>query len=415
MCHEDGMTKDQMPRTSTARLEEKCERLTKQWIHSKTLDSSQKKDLEKFVEHMEDEGFNPRTRYACISVLLGFARYIKKPFKNATTEDIKEYLRQTTKNGNVNSWNNAAMRIRKFYQWLYEMKEKEYPEQVSWIKYRNGKKQLPIDHFLTKEEFYRFVNSTDNSRDRALMMVLWDSGGRISEILDLRIKNVEFDQYGAVLILNGKTGMRRVRLIESAPDLQTWLNQHPFKDNPDAPIWQSTLSRDSEGKMIPEGIALNSVYWLFEKYKKKSGLKKDIHPHLLRHMKATQLASVLSEQELKVMFGWTPDSRMASVYIHLSGEDLDKKLLKVSGIKTKEEEKSLKHGLRLCPRCKYKNSPLSKFCSQCGLALDLKTAMELEKVSGGIDKYLTKVLEDEEVKTLLLSKLKNIAASEERK
>jgi len=403
-----------MPRTSTARLEEKCERLTKRWIHDKTLESSQEKDLERFVEHMEDEGFNPRTRYACISVLLGFARQLKKPFKNATTEDVKEYLRKINKNGNsANSWNNAAMRIRKFYQWLYGMKGKEYPEQVSWIKYRSGKKQLPIDHFLTKEEFYQFVNSTDNSRDRALIMVSWDSGGRISEILDLRIKNVEFDQYGAVLILNGKTGMRRVRLIESAPDLQTWINQHPFKDNPDAPIWQSTLSRDSEGKMIPEGIALNSVYWLFDKYKKKSGLKKDIHPHLLRHMKATQLASVLSEQELKVMFGWAPDSRMASVYTHLSGEDLDKKLLKVSGIKIKGEEKSLKHGLRLCPRCKYKNSPLSKFCSQCGLALDLKTAMTLEKVSGGIDKYLTTVLEDKEVKTLLLSKLKTIAASEE--
>jgi len=40
------------------------------------------------------------------------------------------------------------------------------------------------------------------------------------------VGDVEFDRLGAVIIVRGKTGMRRIRLIESVPDLQRWLAVH---------------------------------------------------------------------------------------------------------------------------------------------------------------------------------------------
>ncbi|NJD52503.1 MAG: hypothetical protein FIB07_06490 [Candidatus Methanoperedens sp.] len=64
-----------------------------------------------------------------------------------------------------------------------------------------------------------------------------ESGARISELGNLKIKHVKFDQYGAVLMVDGKTGMRRVRIIFSSPYLATWLVNHPFRDNPEAFVW----------------------------------------------------------------------------------------------------------------------------------------------------------------------------------
>ncbi|MGA2789578.1 MAG: site-specific integrase [Candidatus Bathyarchaeia archaeon] len=54
--------------------------------------------------------------------------------------------------------------------------------------------------------------AAENPRDKALISVLYESGCRIGEILSLKIRN-KFDNNCSVLIVNGKTGQHRVRLI----------------------------------------------------------------------------------------------------------------------------------------------------------------------------------------------------------
>ncbi len=46
-----------------------------------------------------------------------------------------------------------------------------------------------------------------------------------------------FDKYGAVLMVTGKTGDRRIRLVASTLTLQSWLNDHPIKNDPEAYLW----------------------------------------------------------------------------------------------------------------------------------------------------------------------------------
>ena len=61
----------------------------------------------------------------------------------------------------------------------------------------------------------------ENPRDKALISVLYKNGCRIGEILTLKVRNVEVDANGVVLIVNGETGQRKVRLIHSVPRLMT--------------------------------------------------------------------------------------------------------------------------------------------------------------------------------------------------
>jgi integrase/recombinase XerD len=72
-----------------------------------------------------------------------------------------------------------------------------------------------------------------------LILLIYETGGRIGEILSLSLRAISFDRYGAILTVGGKTGGRRVRIIFSAGALAEWLNHHPSKDDPDSPLWTS--------------------------------------------------------------------------------------------------------------------------------------------------------------------------------
>jgi ribosomal protein L40E len=85
---------------------------------------------------------------------------------------------------------------------------------------------------------------------------------------------------------------------------------------------------------------------------------------------------------------------MPARYVHLSGRDVDQAILKLHGIKVEEKVRSevtLKP--KTCPRCNNSNSPTAKFCQQCSLALDVKTAIELERATSQAEETTTKVLE----------------------
>ena len=59
---------------------------------------------------------------------------------------------------------------------------------------------------------------------------------------------------------------------------------------------------------------------------------------------------------MKELFGWAKGSDMPSVYVHLSGRDVDKALLKAYGIEEGEESKPILTP-KECPRCKRKATP----------------------------------------------------------
>ena len=53
----------------------------------------------------------------------------------------------------------------------------------------------------------------------------------------MQIKHISFEKYGARLTVTGKTGARKILVINCTPYLQQWINQHPENDNPDAFLW----------------------------------------------------------------------------------------------------------------------------------------------------------------------------------
>jgi integrase len=83
---------------------------------------------------------------------------------------------------------------------------------ISCIKAYNKKSVLP-EEILTEDEVEKLAEAADNLRDRALVLVLYESGCRIGELLGLKIKHMQPNEYGFSLTVKGKTGSRRILIL----------------------------------------------------------------------------------------------------------------------------------------------------------------------------------------------------------
>jgi integrase len=247
---------------------------------------------------------------------------------------------------------------------------------------RRPRKHLPVDQLITREDIVRLVDVCDKPRDRALIMLMWDSGARIGELLNLNIGHVQFDRYGAVVIVNGKTGMRRLRLISSVPDLQTWVNTHPLRADANAPLFVTSRRYGHE----PRRMSVRTVENKLKYVARKLGMTKPIHPHAIRHARLTDLTRSsgkmqgLSEMELRLVAGWEKNSAMPEVYVHLSGADVERKLLENAGLVDDASDR-MDTALepRQCPRCKALNAYDAFYCATCSMALVEEAARKVDE------------------------------------
>jgi hypothetical protein len=207
-----------------------------------------------------------------------------------------------------------------------------------------------------------------------MISLLWDSGMRIGELLSMKVADWTNDQYGAVAIIQGKTGSRRVRIIgNSTVYVNEWLNQeHQNKNNPDSPLF--TLRNNSNAE-----VEYETFRKVLQGVQKQAGINRRLHVHLFRHTTATRYAGTLTEQILESQMGWVHGSRMSSLYVHLSGKDVDREVLKANGIEIQGEKDRIKQQLpKKCKRCDKENPSDATFCIRCGMPFDETIALEYE-------------------------------------
>lgn len=160
-------------------------------------------------------------------------------------------------------------------------------------------KRLPA--FLSIEEMKRLLQAPDlatpqGQRDRALLELLYASGLRVSEIVQLTMEQVDF--YSREIRVWGKGSKERVVLMgaPAAQALQTYLRQGR----------QQLLGEKKSNVLFVNRyggrLAVRRVQLLVDSYARKAGLNKKVHPHVLRHTFATHLldggADLRTVQEL---------------------------------------------------------------------------------------------------------------------
>ncbi len=212
-----------------------------------------------------------------------------------------------------------------------------------------------------------------NLRDRAFVHTFSDLACRPGEILSRQIKHVKFDDKGAVIVVDGKTGPRPVRVIECVPDLASYFDKHPNNSDPEAPLW-TTMNEKKFGKA-----------WSYPAMRKRlqricdvAQLHKRIWPNLFRHTGVTKTGTFLTESLQKKRYGWSSGSKMPGRYEHMMNSDVEEAVLKHYGM-TDNKENDLVSKPKICHICDVPNSYDAKMCSKCGKSLGIESASEFDE------------------------------------
>jgi len=353
-----------------------------------SLPNATKRLLSDFCDHCIAEGLAIPTTLKHLFCLQNVARWARKDLAKTDKKDIVKIIKTLEKSNYSSNVKHATkVSIKKFYKWLND--GEEYPDKVKWIKSTPKTKNKLPEELLTIKDIEKMIKTADHPRDKAFIAVLYESGCRIGELLSLKIKHVVFDEYGAKIIVNGKTGMRRIRIITYSSLLATLIEMHPNRDNPESQLWIGIGANNRYKE-----IHYPSVRKQIGVIAKNAGIKKKIYPHLFRHSRATELANHLTEAQMNQHFGWVQGSDMPSTYVHLSGRDVDSALLKICGLKKEEKQRIEELSPKKCHRCEKMNPPTGKFCLKCGAPLNLETVMKTEEKRQKMDNVMTILLKD---------------------
>jgi site-specific recombinase XerD len=322
----------------------------------------------------------------CITAILLIRKQLGKPFRDTTKDDIKSVLKWMENKGYKASTNEKFRQVLKlFYKTVYGNNE-YYPEQVKWFSVKLGKEKagketsMDMAEYLEEEEVQKLIECAPTIQKKAFLACMYESGARPEEFLRLTNYDIRIDSNGAVLMLRGKTGERRVRIIAFTKLLEQWIEVHPLRNQQDFfPLWISEATNFKNN-----ALGIRGAQKIIEEALPRSGLtNKHARLYILRHSRATHLAKYLTEAQMCTFFGWVQGTQVVRRYIHLSGKDVDNALLALNeqGGHIKTEEYKLKN--LKCKRCSEGISPGSNFCTRCALPTNLNNEytreMDLEK------------------------------------
>ena len=248
-----------------------------------------------------------------LRLLATISRWLGKCFDEVTQDDM-DLLIEKLDGNQLLSWRGASLSaasrtdykvcIKKFWKWK-DGDNRTYPKLVEWIDTSETMKDVPA---LKKTEVESMIHYCSNPRDRALMMVLFDSGARIEELLNVRLKPEHISWKPELRVYKirlefSKTKPRTISLPLSTELLSRWLAVHPAKDNPLAQLFPMRY-----------GAARMAVCRFG-----RDILKKRVTPHMLRHSSATYYANKLSRYQLCYRYGWTMSSDVVDRYLDREG------------------------------------------------------------------------------------------------
>ena len=187
---------------------------------------------------------------------------------------------------------------------------------------RRTKRKTGLEDVLMPEDVMKLMETAGSHRDRAFIAVMAATGGRISEVLAVRLKDIKKSNGSGYQIWFGETKVksqeRHSPKIEGAfkAKMDEWLAIHPSNGNPEAFLFPSTAHEDL-------AVSDGTMRTLLEGLEEKSGIKKPANPHAFRHARVTW--GIINKEDtatLCVGIWGKPVSSMLNTYSAFSGLDM---------------------------------------------------------------------------------------------
>ncbi len=226
------------------------------------------------VQEMRIRNFSRKTIIAYVYYNKELLRFANKTPKEINRDDLRDYMDYLFNAGKSSSTVNLAINALKFY---YEgIMQRKFFMPKTGIKRPKSEKKLP--EVLSKIEVVNMINALDNIKHKLIIQILFGSGLRVSELIDLKINDIDFIRR-VINIRQGKGAKDRISIISS----QTLLNIEKYLKE------YQPLVYLFEGHEAGEKISVRTAQKVVEAAAAKAGINKDISAHSLRHSFATHL------------------------------------------------------------------------------------------------------------------------------
>lgn len=252
-----------------------------------------------------------------------FLEYLREneipSFKQVNKEVIVNYMQSEKNNNKANSSIlRSVSSLRKFFQYLAQEK---IIEKDPMLLIDTPKKKQHLPQVLTKEEVEKLLRSPNTGqvlglRDRAMLELMYATGLRISEIINLKLEDLHLTM-GTLQTL-GKG--HKERIIPVGDEAIKWVNRYLEEARPK--LLKQKRSNYLFLNFHGNNLTRQGVWKNLKAEVRKAGIQKNITPHTLRHSFATHILENGADLRIVQELLGHADISTTQIYTHLSNKQL---------------------------------------------------------------------------------------------
>jgi len=265
---------------------------------------------QKMIRAMDLKDLSKHTQRTYLAAVTGLAKHYRQSPDKLTQEMIEDYLLylKNVKGNAPNTRGTVLTGLRFFYGHV-------------------AKKEIPIDHsacrkvrklptVLVQEDIWKIISAPENLKHRLILMTTYSAGLRASEVRALKPEHID-SQRMLIKVENGKGSKDRYSLLSKT--LLAELRNYYRKHRPKTYLFPSSFKKNTI-----KTLSYEAVRCIYEKARKKAGVKKGPGIHTLRHSFATHLLEAGYDiRKIQVLMGHTKLST-TMIYLHVSRKTLSK-------------------------------------------------------------------------------------------
>lgn len=273
------------------------------------LSDQKQQALEAFRNWLQSRRYSPNTVKVYTESLAIFLRYFSsKRIEEIENEDLIDFNNNyILKNGFSSSYQNQVVNgIKLFYRSMHQSKF-----DVELV--HRPKKEKTLPNVLSKEEVKKILEGTTNIKHRSMLALIYACGLRRSELLKLKLSDVQSSRN--ILLIRQSKG-KKDRIVPLGDKLIQQLREYYLYYRPKHWLFEGQLKGEPYSAKSLQNVLKNSV--------SKSGIKKNVTLHWLRHSYATHLLEGGTDlRYIQELLGHS-SSRTTEIYTHVSSNELKK-------------------------------------------------------------------------------------------
>jgi len=261
------------------------------------------------LEELERRNYSAGTTRRYLRFVERFAQHFGKSPDKLGPDDLRSYQAYLLRELKLcpGSVENHVAALRFFY--VRTLRRHEFRE---FLPYPKSPRKLP--NILSQEEVARLINASSSLFQRTLLLVLYGTGMRRSELARVKIAHID-SQRMIIHVVDGKGHKDRdlplsPALLKNLRVYWRWLKPRDY-------LFPSRQHRGAE-----QPISDKTVWLACTEAARKAGLRKPVSPHLVRHAWATHLLEAGADlRTIQVLLGHSKLEH-TTVYLHLSRRHL---------------------------------------------------------------------------------------------